>query len=238
VGAQYVASLDGNATGGLIEMPRVGTSMLFARVDEHGRVSLVRTATLTAFESHLDEDDEADAAQAPTTDSVETSAPRLRPPSQHTSTGETLPRELLATRPRFGSAGASSSHRAPESGDSRPTLRDPDYEDHSERTQRIQALRPHDLAAARRDMETAERDTTDLRERVNARMALGRGRPSSSLGAIPPQQTAGREPSSRGPRADANATPAAARALEPEPHTIPQARASNVQLARRRRRES
>ena len=33
VGAQYVASLDGSAAGGLVEMPRVGAAMLFARVD-------------------------------------------------------------------------------------------------------------------------------------------------------------------------------------------------------------
>lgn len=52
VGAQYVASLDANVTGMLAEMPRVGAPMLFARVDERGRISLVRTGNVTRFESH------------------------------------------------------------------------------------------------------------------------------------------------------------------------------------------
>lgn len=71
VGAQYVASLDGGAAGGLVEMPRVGAAMLFARVDERGRVSLVRTGILTSFESRAGEDPFATSA------SVETSAPVL-----------------------------------------------------------------------------------------------------------------------------------------------------------------
>lgn len=71
VGAQYVASLDGSAAGGLVEMPRVGAAMLFARVDERGRVSLVRTGVLTSFESRAGEDPFLEAP------SVETSAPVL-----------------------------------------------------------------------------------------------------------------------------------------------------------------
>lgn len=51
VGAQYVASLDLAVEGGLVQLPRVGSSMLFAR-SEDGRVVLVRTAPLTAFETH------------------------------------------------------------------------------------------------------------------------------------------------------------------------------------------
>jgi hypothetical protein len=50
VGAQYVASLDLKVEGGLVQMPQVGSSMLFAR-SEDGRVALVRTAPLTAFEA-------------------------------------------------------------------------------------------------------------------------------------------------------------------------------------------
>ena len=71
VGAQYVASLDGSAAGGLVEMPRVGAAMLFARVDESGRISLVRTGAITSFESRAGEDPFVDPV------SVETSAPRL-----------------------------------------------------------------------------------------------------------------------------------------------------------------
>ena len=52
VGAQYVASLDANVAGMLAEMPRVGAPMLFARTDERGRISLVRTGNVTRFESH------------------------------------------------------------------------------------------------------------------------------------------------------------------------------------------
>lgn len=114
VGAQYVASLDAGAAGGLVEMPRVGASMLFARVDERGRVSLVRTGVLTSFESRAGEDPFVDSQ------SVETSAPELD---------------------------------APRRGDPR----DPDYyDDASERTQRIQALRPEDYDAALRDSDASD----------------------------------------------------------------------------------
>lgn len=54
-------------------MPRPGTSMLFARVDERGRVSLVRTGTLTSFEPMHAHDPFVPSC------SVETSAPMLEP---------------------------------------------------------------------------------------------------------------------------------------------------------------
>ena len=75
VGAQYVASLDGRAAGGLVEMPRPGAAMLFARIDSRGRVSLVRTGVVTSFESKAVEED-------PFVDpgTVETSAPKLDTP--------------------------------------------------------------------------------------------------------------------------------------------------------------
>ena len=50
IGAQYVASLDVSTSGGLVDMPRVGVPMLFARVDRNGRVSLVRTGAVLRFE--------------------------------------------------------------------------------------------------------------------------------------------------------------------------------------------
>jgi hypothetical protein len=110
VGAQYVASLDPSAPGCLVEMPRVGAAMLFARVDERGRVSLVRTAVVTHFEQKRpDQHDPFESV------SVKTSAPEIPP---------AVPRAPKTQR-----------------------LPDPDYDDGaSERTQRIQALRPEDLA--------------------------------------------------------------------------------------------
>lgn len=50
LGAQYVASLDFSSESGLVERPKEGCPLLFARVDERGRVSLVRTAPLERFE--------------------------------------------------------------------------------------------------------------------------------------------------------------------------------------------
>ena len=108
VGAQYVASLDGSAAGGLVEMPRVGAAMLFARIEENGRISLVRTAVVTSFESNAAEDPFAESGSG----AVETSAPKLDAP------------------------------RAPLRNEEAD-----DYYDPSERTQRIQALRPDQLAA-------------------------------------------------------------------------------------------
>lgn len=90
VGAQYVASLDPSVAGMLADMPRVGVAMLFARVDDRGRVSLVRTGVVTHFANHReedpfydDDDDDADAQTMVTSASVETSAaplPRIQPP--------------------------------------------------------------------------------------------------------------------------------------------------------------
>lgn len=71
VGAQYVASLDGAVVGCLIELPRVGASMLFARVDERGRVALVRTGQVTRFEAQRPEEDPFEDV------SVKTSAPEV-----------------------------------------------------------------------------------------------------------------------------------------------------------------
>ncbi len=129
VGAQYVASLDGSAAGGLVEMPRVGASMLFARVDDNGRISLVRTATVTSFESKAGEDPFAETGSS----AVETSAPELDAPAP--------PHQEL----------------------------DVDYYDPSERTQRIQALRPEQIAAALGEDEsielaTAEYQAVDIEE--------------------------------------------------------------------------
>ncbi len=50
VGAQYVASLDVTVQGGLIELPRLGCPLLFARLDARGRISLLRTGPVVRFE--------------------------------------------------------------------------------------------------------------------------------------------------------------------------------------------
>lgn len=126
VGAQYVASLDGSAAGGLVEMPRVGAAMLFARVDERGRVSLVRTGTVISFESNAAEDPFVEGASG----AVQTSAPELEDAAPYS-----------ARNPIPAAAAVDE---------------DVDYYDASERTQRIQALRPEDIAAALGDAEDDE----------------------------------------------------------------------------------
>jgi hypothetical protein len=73
-----VASLDASVAGMLAEMPRVGSAMLFARVDERGRVSLVRTGVVTRFERHRAEDPFVETEKVPSM-SVETSAPVIAP---------------------------------------------------------------------------------------------------------------------------------------------------------------
>jgi hypothetical protein len=75
VGAQYVASLDAAAAGCLVEMPRIGAAMLFARVDDRGRVSLVRTGPCTQFE-------QTPAENPFDSVSVKTSAPEITPRTQ------------------------------------------------------------------------------------------------------------------------------------------------------------
>jgi hypothetical protein len=51
IGAQYVASIDVRAEGGLVPMPRIGTPMLFAYTDDDGRLAVVRTGPLSRFET-------------------------------------------------------------------------------------------------------------------------------------------------------------------------------------------
>ena len=91
--------------------------MLFARVDERGRVSLVRTGVVTSFESMAAEDPFVEPAPSIDSGTVETSAP-----------------DLLASLTPHERRDVS----AP----------DPDYYQDSDRTQRIQAVRPEDVAAA------------------------------------------------------------------------------------------
>jgi hypothetical protein len=222
VGAQYVASLDGSAAGGLVEMPRVGAAMLFARVDERGRVSLVRTAVVTSFESNAGENP---FVEAPGDGSVETSAPELETPRAQRS--------------------------AP----------DPDYYDPSERTQRIPALRPEEIAAALgheqgNDLATAEYRAVDVELEAAPRRTLPSRAPAPHAPTLrnPPRDVAADEdeddyarPAPALPRpatpprgilprrSDPSIRAAAAHAHAPDPRPTPRAYASDIQVSRRRR---
>jgi len=208
VGAQYVASLDGSAAGGLVEMPRVGAAMLFARVDERGRVTLVRTAVVTSFESHATPETFDPFADSGT---VETSAPELETPRVASPVPSLRARDV-----------------------------DPDYDDDpSEKTQRIQALRPEDIAAALgqeegNDLATAEyrsvaptlrnphRDATIEDDDAYARPKT----PTPSRGILPRRS----DPRMRAAAAARSYAPA------PTPATgLPEAYSSEIQVSRRRR---
>lgn len=234
VGAQYVASLDGSAAGGLVEMPRVGAAMLFARVDERGRVSLVRTGVVTAFESQAGEDPFLESQ------SVETSAPDLLTPR--------VAQEIARQ------------HEPEEELESQ----DPDYyDDPSERTQRIHALRPEDIAAALgHDLATAEyraareepevpAPRTTLPSNVGGAATLRNPHRDTTivdddddddyagptLAPAPAPIPAPPPPSSRGmlPRRSDPHVRAAARAYAPAVRPAPLAHGSDIQVARRRR---
>lgn len=71
LGAQYVASLDFSSESGLVERPKEGCPLLFARVDEAGRVSLVRTAPLERFEEIQPRDIDPVTEEHPAFDHVE-----------------------------------------------------------------------------------------------------------------------------------------------------------------------
>jgi hypothetical protein len=51
IGAQYVASIDTTAVGGLVPMPCAGAALLFAFTGEDGRIGVVRTGPLVRFET-------------------------------------------------------------------------------------------------------------------------------------------------------------------------------------------
>jgi len=72
IGAQFVASLDAAVPGCLVELPKVGTALLFAKVGSDGRIALVRTGIVTSLESFEGTDPFV------TLSSVHTSAPEFR----------------------------------------------------------------------------------------------------------------------------------------------------------------
>jgi hypothetical protein len=169
VGAQYVASLDPAVSGLLADKPRVGASMLFARVDERGRVSLIRTGVVTKLEMRR-EDPFAEPADAPST-SVETSAPPI------TSSAPTPRFERKAIAPPAAHEDAS--------GDGT-----------NDRTQPIHALRPAaylpNRAAAETEPRADEHPTLDRATFDIPETATKRERPSEpprELGSAPPRST-------------------------------------------------
>lgn len=223
VGAQYVASLDGSAAGGLVEMPRVGAAMLFARVDERGRVSLVRTGAVTSFESHANENPFVESG------TVETSAPELL-----------TPRAAPApTQPSAFDASVAAD----------------DYDDPGERTQRIQALRPRDIARALAELGTDQGHdlaTAEYRAVADAPATLRTTPMSSEASAnVPTLRNPHRDATvddddgyarpalaPRGVlprRSDPRVRAATAEAWAPDPRPTPRASASDVQVSRRRR---
>jgi hypothetical protein len=84
IGAQYVATLDPTVPGCLVEMPKIGTPMLFARVDTRGRVALVRTGPITSFETKRADDPDPFAesigvmTSAPAAEELQTPRARAR----------------------------------------------------------------------------------------------------------------------------------------------------------------
>ncbi|MDB4944879.1 MAG: hypothetical protein JWP97_4413 [Labilithrix sp.] len=221
VGAQYVASLDATSTGGLVELPREGSAMLFARLDENGRISLVRTGTLLRFESQpVLQDVEIREAERfdPFVDShsVETSAPHIE--ELRTPRNVPVAQILESRRP----------HHEDED-EHLPSLRDPDYQDMSARTQRIPALRPEDFAA----VPLGDDDPTHQMGRAELEMATAQWRsipaPRQTLPS-PAPGSAG--PSARGVlprRSTGNALAAVA------PQAAPPAHDSDVRMTRRAR---
>lgn len=78
VGAQYVASLDANEAGLLVHEPKPGRALVFARLDEKGRVSLLRSGTLlefTAVDSPAAEDPADAKTEEARTEEAKTEAP-------------------------------------------------------------------------------------------------------------------------------------------------------------------
>ncbi len=132
VGAQYVATLDAHVPGCLVELPKVGAPMLFARIDENGRIALVRTGAVTSFETKRADDPDpfkesvGVMTSAPSAEELHT--PRVRQERQ-------ARREAEASRPA-----PAPSNRAPA-----PRREADPYVEQPERTQRIQALRPAEL---------------------------------------------------------------------------------------------
>lgn len=177
LGAQYVASLDLASSGGLVELPSPGSTMLFARVDERGRVSLVRTGVVTEFESRRDADP-FDGRPSADSGAVWTSAPEI--PQREEAPA---PRVKRTARPAQAARAAAnersypddrrSARRAEPLDEERP---EPDfgldYDDDNARTRVIEALRPEEVLPL-----TRRRDEQPMP--LVTRRAIRRSQPSA-----------------------------------------------------------
>ncbi len=196
LGAQYVASLDFASESGLVERPKEGCPLLFARVDEAGRVSLVRTAPLERFEEIKRQEgdpptDEHPAFGAPDPDDL--------PP--RTVRAETLAPQTHR-EPKVDSLRlAKAMPGLPEVV--RSTMKvDIDYLDPLDRTQQRPALDPRKLPDLHDDDPLGD-DATIVAERpaeLKRRGMLPKERPSESLvrsdapSSQPPPRSDGRPP--------------------------------------------
>ena len=210
VGAQYVASLDPTVSGMLTDMPRVGSAMLFASVDERGRVSLVRTGLVTRFERHCTEDPFTEPDKAPSM-SVQTSAPAIAPSAP-------TPRLPRTTPP--------------------PAPQDPYEEDATDRTQPIQALRPAALRGLHRTSAPATNElgdddatldrTAEYESRPADRSSSSAARrtwpsPGTDVGSPPPPPTLRQPPAFAPPPSEDDPYAALARGAAPrrsEPYMV------------------
>ena len=106
IGAQYVATLDPTVPGCLVEMPKIGTPMLFARVDPRGRVALVRTGPITSFETRRADDPNPDPfaesigvmTSAPSAAELQTPRSKAPPKDPYTEIGADRTQRIPAAR--------------------------------------------------------------------------------------------------------------------------------------------
>ena len=82
VGAQYVATLDLREAGGMTAMPQPGAQMLFARTEESGRITLIRSAPVVRFEAAPAKRVESGVHARPEQSAPEHRAPEPRAPEQ------------------------------------------------------------------------------------------------------------------------------------------------------------
>ena len=241
IGTQYVASVDPNASGCLVDVPRVGRPMLFARVDANGRVSLIRTGALMSFEV-VERDRLPDSS-----DEISTSAPVLRPsnegPSDYDLDARTLPVRAVESHEsivddRAGGQHDRDSHAEDEPHEELDAHNLVDDEDEDEASLRITA----EYAAERRSAPRAVRREFS---RAPGGSTIPWGVPCSSQTptlSLPPESAedeenpyaARRYRGPVGPRYHDGAS--AAQELDAHMASGPPARQSDVQVSSKRRR--
>ena len=214
VNAQYVASLDLREAGGLVEMPTPGAPMLFARVDENGRVALVRTGPVVRFET-MREQMRVDAID----DNDDT--PRMDPFAKSASVETSVPHAIIEDLARREASRRSLALVLdPPSSDSAVTTdapaSDPDYSDESIRTRKMQSITPEEAVrllalhgrpaqappppARRPSSPEAKRPSTPDARRASAPDARRSSAPDTRRG-VPPDPQRARSPEARRPSA-------------------------------------